>query len=93
MDVDLAHYRVYRSLERAAPERLGEVPVTQTTFRDETLTPGIAAPDASFAEPAIDAWASADVGRRVTVAKSSTRNNKVRMKTASKSEFVVAKGV
>jgi hypothetical protein len=43
MDVDLAHYRVYRSVERAAPERLAELPVGQTTFRDETLAPGAAA--------------------------------------------------
>lgn len=43
MDVDLTHYRLYRSVERGAPERLAEIPVAQTTFRDETLTPGVSA--------------------------------------------------
>ena len=43
MDVDLAHYRVYRSVDRGAPERLAELPVAQTSFRDETLTAGAAA--------------------------------------------------
>jgi hypothetical protein len=43
MDVDLAHYRVYRSVERGVPERLAELPVTETSYRDETLAAGAAA--------------------------------------------------
>jgi fibronectin type 3 domain-containing protein len=43
MDLDLAHYRVYRSVERGAPERLAELPAGETSFRDEGLEPGRAA--------------------------------------------------
>jgi len=43
-DLDLARYRVYRSLSRgSAPERLAELPPGETSFRDTTLGAGSAA--------------------------------------------------
>jgi hypothetical protein len=43
LDLDLAGYRVYRSLDRGTPERLAEVPSGETSFRDPSLVPGSAA--------------------------------------------------
>jgi fibronectin type 3 domain-containing protein len=43
MDLDLAHYRVYRSVDRGSPERIAELPPDRTSFRDESLAPAAAA--------------------------------------------------
>lgn len=39
-EADLASYRVYRAAD-GAPQKLGEVPGTETRFRDETATVGV----------------------------------------------------
>jgi hypothetical protein len=42
-ETDLAHYRVYRSLDRsAAPERIAELPPGETSYRDSGLPSGSA---------------------------------------------------
>jgi len=60
-----------------------------TGLEASTVTPGSVAPDASLAEPAMDACANAAAGRRVANATRSTPRRKVRIDTASSDKVLV----
>src|SRR5262245_25519566 len=64
----------------------------RTGLEASTVTPGSVAPDASLAEPVMDACAKAATGTKMATATRSTPRTKVRIGTASSGVFVRGTG-